>query len=69
MGWSSGSEIAEEFWDLVKDYIPSSKQRKYVARKLIAIVEDFDCDTIEEATELCEAAGLTWDDETGERSY
>ena len=48
MGWASGSEIAEELWDVVREYIPEDS-RKSVASRVVSIFEDRDCDTIEEA--------------------
>jgi hypothetical protein len=57
MGWSGGSEIAAEVWDLVKDFIPP-KKRKRVAKQIVSLFEDQDCDTMYEAEDLMEAAGL-----------
>jgi hypothetical protein len=57
MGWASGSELAEEVWELVREYIPKRK-REQVAKDLVNIFEDHDCDTMEEAELLMEDAGL-----------
>lgn len=68
MGWSGGSYVAEQVWDLIKDFIPKNKKKK-VAREIIDIMEDQDCDTIDEAEELCEAAKREIDEDTGEVIY
>jgi hypothetical protein len=61
MGWASGSEIAESIWDAVKKSIPKKDQKK-VAKKIIEIFENNDCDTIEEAEELYQAAGRKYEE-------
>jgi hypothetical protein len=58
MGWSRGSEIAAEVWDLVKEFVPT-KKRKSIAKQIVDLFEDNDCDTMYEAEDLMEAAGLT----------
>jgi hypothetical protein len=68
MGWSGGSEMAEEIWRLVGGKI-AKPHRKRVARALISIFENQDCDTIDECDALCKAAGRTWNDETGDIVY
>lgn len=55
MGWASGLELAEQVWDTVREYIPEG-DRKVVANKLIGHFEDMDCDTIDEAEQLCKDA-------------
>lgn len=55
MGWASGSRLAGEIWDLVKDEIPESDRRS-IALGIIKAFEDMDCDTIDECEELCRAA-------------
>lgn len=57
MGWSGGSEIASEVWDIVKEFIPK-KKRKVIAKQIVNLFEDNDCDTMYEAEELMEAAEL-----------
>jgi len=57
MGWAGGAQIGEEFWNLVREYIPRER-KKYIARAVIAILKAEDCDTIDEATNLVEAAEL-----------
>lgn len=61
MGWASGSQLAEEIWEVVGKHIPS-KNKKQVAKKLIDLFEDSDCDTIDEAEDLCKAAGRSEED-------
>lgn len=55
MGWASGSELAENIWNLIKPNIPK-KKRAEIAVELVQLFEDADCDTICEVTELCEIA-------------
>jgi hypothetical protein len=57
MGWSRGSEIAAEVWDLVKEFVPP-KKRKSIAKQIVDLFEDNDCDTMYEAEDLMEAAGM-----------
>ena len=51
MGWASGSELAEQVWLQVRQYVPT-KDRHVVARSIIAKFEDNDADTMEEAETL-----------------
>jgi hypothetical protein len=68
MGWASGSELAEDIWTLVRKYIPK-RVRKRVARKLIDLFENRDCDTIDECEQLCQdAERRTWRDGEDEES-
>ena len=69
MGWANGSYLAGEVWAAVRRYIPKGKKRRNVAQVLIALFEEFDCDTIDEAEQLCEDAGRDFDFETGEVTY
>lgn len=62
MGWAGGSGIAANVWSSVEKYIPAN-QKKRVAKRIIDIFENEDCDTIDEAEELCKAAGRTYDDD------
>jgi hypothetical protein len=55
MGWANGSELAEGIWLEIRKYIPKDKKQK-VARKLIDMFEDMDCDTINECETLLKAA-------------
>lgn len=43
MGWAAGSEIAEEVWGIVREYIPAHK-RRIIAKDIIEIFEDEDAD-------------------------
>lgn len=51
MGWASGSEIADGVWDLVREHVPADK-RKDVAKRVIRLFEDYDCDTMEGCEQL-----------------
>lgn len=62
MGWASGSELAEEFWELVERFIPP-RQKRRIAKRIIDMMEHRDCDTIDEAQDLCLAAGRVNEDE------
>lgn len=55
MGWGSGSYLARQVWDSVKEHIPKKYKAK-VAREIIRSFENEDCDTIQEAEELWNAA-------------
>ena len=62
MGWSSGSELAGNVWDLFRDFVPK-KKRKKVAQELMGLFEDHDCDTLQEAETLYSDAGKPYRDE------
>ena len=47
MGWASGSSLADDIWEVVKFHIPANKRKK-VAKELIKMFEDRDCDTMQE---------------------
>jgi hypothetical protein len=47
VGWSSGSALFAEVWDIVKTHIPENKRIK-VCEYLIDEFEKYDCDTIGE---------------------
>jgi len=67
MGWASGSELAEEVWLAVRDYIPEGRERALVARTVIDAFENCDCDTMDEAEVLCrDARRKTWADFDGD---
>ncbi len=55
MGWCSGSKVAADVWEAVREHIPKRKRKK-VALEIIDIFQAQDCDTIEEACQLCEDA-------------
>lgn len=56
MGWGSGSMLAEELWDMLQEVIPTEKQQE-VAKKIIRLFEDRDCDTLDECQDLINVAG------------
>lgn len=56
MGWASGASMAERLWDELKPYLKKKDIQK-VAKMIIEVFEDQDCDTMEEAHELWEDAG------------
>lgn len=62
MGWSAGSELAQDVWDLVRPYIPEAK-RKEIAKSICDRFGDHDCDTLEEAEILYNDAYKLEDDE------
>jgi len=43
MGWSSGEELANDVWNVVKDNIPKNK-RQEVSKKIIVLFERYDVD-------------------------
>ena len=43
MGWAAGSVIANDVWQIVRNYIPEH-ERKDVAEKIIRIFKDEDAD-------------------------
>ena len=57
MGWASGSRLAEDIWSTVRGAIPANK-RKRIAKKVVALFESEDCDTMDEAEQLMKDAGL-----------
>lgn len=57
MGWAGGSVVAGDVWALVRRYVPE-KSRRRVAKRLVDIFEDQDCDTMDEAERLMKDAGL-----------
>ena len=59
MGCSSGTQIAEDLWNLVGKYITDNKKKR-VARKFIAIFENADCDTIDEWKKLIKEAQVEY---------
>lgn len=61
MGWASGSQLAQDVWDLIRPFLYVS-ERQRVARQLIDLFENMDCDTIDEAEQLCQDAGRCYDE-------
>ena len=68
MSWAGGSYLAEEVWNVVRPLVPAQKRRA-AAREIIELFEDEDCDTIDEAGELCKDAGREYDEDAGEVVY
>jgi len=62
MGWASGSRLAVDVWALVGKHTPE-QNRKQVARELVTLFEEMDCDTMNDAEALMKDAGLHHDDE------
>lgn len=57
MGWASGSEVGEDIWSGIRDFIPE-EHREDAARVVIDALEAQDCDTIYECEQLVKDAGL-----------
>lgn len=51
MGWSSGSQLADEVWRLVRPHLLVGS-RMPLAKGIIKIFESYDCDTMEECERL-----------------
>lgn len=64
MGWSAGSRLFDEMWEIVGPHLDIDEVER-IANELIDLAEDFDCDTINEAEELWRAAGRSqhWEDD------
>jgi hypothetical protein len=62
MGWTRGSEIANDVWEAVGKYVPDEHKRD-VARELVDIFESHDCDTMDEAEALMKDAKLNREDD------
>lgn len=62
MGWSSGSELARDSWELVRPFIPKAK-RKVVAEKFITLFENMDADDFDGNSKLEQDAGRKNDEE------
>lgn len=56
MGWSSGSYLAEETWDLVRKYVPEEK-RMEVAHSILELFSNHDADGWDILGGLVEDAG------------
>lgn len=57
MGWSRGSEVGDEIWFGIREYVPKEHREK-VARVIIDALEAQDCDTIYECEQLVKDAKL-----------
>jgi hypothetical protein len=69
MGWASGSQLAQDIWDVVRPYVPAGRRRMIVARSVIDRFQELDCDTIPEAEQLCADAGYVYDAALGRRLF
>lgn len=67
MGWSSGSELFNEVWGTVREYLPE-KKRAEVCAKVIGQFTDMDWDTLDEMDDFPEkdAALKIYDPEWGD---
>jgi hypothetical protein len=59
MGWASGSYLAEDIWNLVRNYIPTT-DRVQVARKFVGLFKSFDCDTLQECDQLMKDVNILY---------
>ena len=59
MGWCKGSDLANGIWDEVRHHIPEG-ERRGVARKLVALLEDMDWDTQDESPLLMADGGFDY---------
>ena len=62
MGWASGSELADEVWNIFEKFMPNEKVAKKTAQKLVDAFEDQDCDTMYEC-DFVEKYGLCQEDD------
>lgn len=53
--------MATKIWSLVREFVPARK-RKRIAKELVDIFEQQDCDTMYEAEQLMKDAGIEYDD-------
>ena len=68
MGWASGSQLAEDVWAAVRNSIPAGA-RQPIAKKIVDLFEDYDCDTMPEAMQLYADAGWVYDTELDQYVY
>jgi hypothetical protein len=62
MGWASGSELAEDVWEAVRPYVVE-EHRRDLAREIMSLFEDHDCDTLYECDLLVADAEIDLEDE------
>ena len=48
MSWSRGSELFEEFINILKEQVLDENIRIEIYKQLIPVFEDLDCDTLDE---------------------
>jgi hypothetical protein len=62
MGWSAGSSLAEDFWILVREFVPADKQQR-VAEEIYEMVCDLDADDWDGTSEIEIAAGINQEED------
>lgn len=73
MGWSRGSELAENIWNLIDNHLINDGDKPMLAAAICREFEDLDCDTLHECSTLiywalhdyaylCEFIDTTWYD-------
>jgi hypothetical protein len=61
MGWCTGSGIAEELWENIREYIPPDK-RQELAKRIVDLFSSYDADCWEYDGDLYSTA-YPWEDE------
>lgn len=62
MGWASGSELAQDMWDELKQYIPK-KDQVAASRVILEAFEDRDADDWDIDSDLIKTAAPEWANE------
>jgi hypothetical protein len=62
MGWCSGSNLAEDLWKEIREFIPPIK-RKDVAKKIYDLFCNMDADCFDESMELIKDANINFGDD------
>ena len=60
MGWASGSYIAQDVWNLVREYIPEDR-RQTLAKNIFKIFKSEDADDWDSTSTLCKDADVYQD--------
>lgn len=60
MGWCSGSFIADELWNEIREYLPEEK-RKELANKIYELFCNQDADCWEDDMNIIKDAEIKWD--------
>ena len=60
MGWGSGSRLAGELIDIVKDVVSNSDERSEFYERMIEQFEEFDCDTLDECVGIDPSFDEVW---------
>jgi len=66
MGWSGGSQLADDVYRVVRPFIPADK-RRLVALRIIVLFEAEDVDTMDEAETLMQDSLSVGCDTCGEK--